>query len=136
MARAPTTLVTTLASFREGMRHHNAHAFYEAHESWEEIWIDDPDDEVRRFLQGLIQVTSAFHKLVHQRMPGSASRLLTRGLSKLEGFPDEHLGVDLGRFRRECTALVDAMAALESDPSAVERFDRNRIPKLRFVTSS
>ncbi len=118
-------------AFRDGMRHHNAGDFYEAHESWEEIWTDEPDDDHRRFLQGLIQVTSAFHKLLHQKMPGSASRLLARGLSKLEGFPDDHLGVTLGSFREAAAALVPVLEGMQSD--AIARFDRARIPKLRFV---
>jgi predicted metal-dependent hydrolase len=123
-----TSIITSRRAFVEGLRHHNAHEFYEAHESWEELWIDEADDDVRRFLQGLIQVTSAFHKLVHQRMPGSASRLLARGLSKLEGFPDHHLGVELGRFRAGALALVPVLAALK-DP---EHFDRTRIPTLHL----
>ena len=68
------------------MRLHNEGEYYEAHEAWESIWLDEPNDEWRLFVQGLIQVTSAFHKLFGQRAPGGASRLLARGLEKLDKF--------------------------------------------------
>ncbi|MET0591284.1 MAG: DUF309 domain-containing protein, partial [Polyangiaceae bacterium] len=35
------------------MRLHNEGEYYEAHESWESIWIDEIDDEWRLFVQGL-----------------------------------------------------------------------------------
>src|SRR5689334_7189679 len=76
----PAIPPTERPEFAVAMRLHNEGEYYEAHESWESIWIDETNDEWRLFVQGLIQVTSAFHKLFVQREPGGASRLLQRGL--------------------------------------------------------
>ncbi len=124
------------AEFLLGIRLHNEGEFYEAHEAWEEIWSQEEDDEIRLFLQGLIQVTSAFHKLVFQREPGSAMRLLERGLAKLEGYPADYAGVDLGRFRERSRDCVGLLATLEPSRAGAERFDRTRIPHLTFVASA
>jgi predicted metal-dependent hydrolase len=97
--------------FALGMRLHNEGSYYDAHEAWEELWIDETDDEVRLFLQGLIQVTSAFHKVFFQRQPESAGRLLARGLEKLAPYPDEYLGVALGAFRAKARACAAALAS-------------------------
>ena len=76
----PPVAPTERAEFALALRLHNEGEFYEAHEAWEQIWIDELDDEWRLFVQGLIQVTSAFHKLFVQREPRGAARLLERGL--------------------------------------------------------
>jgi uncharacterized protein len=101
---------TETPQFALGMRLHNAGSYYDAHEAWEELWIDETDDEPRLFLQGLIQVTSAFHKVFFQRQPASAGRLLARGLEKLAPYPDDYLGVALGAFREKAQACAEALS--------------------------
>ena len=106
------------------MRLHNEGEYYEAHEAWESIWLDEPNDEWRLFVQGLIQVTSAFHKLFGQRAPGGASRLLARGLEKLNKFPPDYLGVALGSFREGARPFIDIMSALAANDPGIDRLDR------------
>ncbi|GAC1353296.1 MAG: hypothetical protein NVS3B20_19020 [Polyangiales bacterium] len=130
---APHRPPTERREFVEAMTHHNGGAFYEAHESWEQIWIDEDDDAHRQFVQGLIQVTSAFHKFFYQKAPGSAGRLLARGLSKLAPYPDDHLGLQLGAFREGAKACQLAFAAIESHPETFAAFDRKRVPALHFA---
>jgi uncharacterized protein len=117
---------TETPQFALGMRLHNDGSYYDAHEAWEELWIDETDDEARLFLQGLIQVTSAFHKVFFQRQPASAGRLLTRGLEKLAPYPDEYLGVALGPFRRKAKACAEALSA-DASLSAED------VPELRWA---
>jgi uncharacterized protein len=122
---------TERPEFALGTRLHNEGEYYEAHEAWETIWRDELDDDYRLFVQGLIQVTSAFHKLFVQREPGGASRLLARGLEKLDRFPPEYLGVALGAFRDGARACIPAMAGLERGSAAIDGFDRALVPRLR-----
>ena len=124
---------TVRPEFAMGERLHNEGEYYEAHEAWESIWIDEMNDEWRLFVQGLIQVTSAFHKLFVQREPGGASRLLERGLEKLDRYPLDYLGVALGEFRDGARACIPLMGALTSKSPAIDRFDRQRVPRLRRV---
>ena len=132
---APPTKPTERPEFALAMRLHNAGEYYEAHEAWEDIWRDEEIDEYRIFVQGLIQVTSAFHKLTFQKAPGGASRLLTRGLEKLAGYPADYLGVDLAPFRAAAARCVPLFAAYERDPAEMARFDRTLIPALAMLRS-
>jgi hypothetical protein len=132
MERKSRTDPTLLPAFARGMALHNAGEHYEAHEAWEELWQDEEDDEPRLFLQGLIQVTSAFHKLFFQKAPVSAGRLLTRGLDKLAPYPDDYLGVALGAFRDGARACAAAITAMGPDAS-VEAFDRSKVPRIAWV---
>jgi predicted metal-dependent hydrolase len=122
-----------LPEFALGMRLHNGGEHYEAHEAWEELWRDEEDDEVRRFLQGLIQVTSAFHKLFFQREPVGAGRLLARGLEKLAPYPDVYRGVAIEPFRRGAKACADAIGRLEPTREGVAAFDRALVPRLELA---
>jgi predicted metal-dependent hydrolase len=129
----PPIAPTERPEFALAMRLHNEGEYYEAHEAWESIWIDEVNDEWRLFVQGLIQVTSAFHKLFVQREPGGGSRLLQRGLEKLDKYPADYLGVALGPFRDGARACGAVMATLASKSPEIDRFDRAMIPALRRI---
>jgi uncharacterized protein len=71
----------------EGLQCYRAGQFFEAHEHWETVWLKvaEPD---KTFLQGLIQMTAAFHHWQRGNPAGTAS-LLRQALQKLERFEDE-----------------------------------------------
>ena len=56
------TLDWTQGSLAEGLRLYEAGEFFAAHEAWESRWLESHEPE-KTFLQGLIQVTAAFHHL-------------------------------------------------------------------------
>src|SRR5688572_10452590 len=70
--------------FIEGVTHFNAERFWEAHESWEQIWLAAETD-VEQFLQGLIQIAAAYHHVKRGTYSG-AIRLFDAGLRRLSGF--------------------------------------------------
>ena len=60
------------ALFNEGLEHYRSGEFFEAHESWEELWSDFYLED-RRFVQGLIQLSVSLKKsLGFQNMCQSA----------------------------------------------------------------
>lgn len=132
--RETPELLTARPEFAEGVRLYNSGEFYEAHEQWEILWLAEERDEPRLFLQGLIQLTSAFHKLFGQRHPEGAYRLLERALTKLDAYPESYLGVALGSLRDGARACLVDMADLTRLGLGVERFDRTLVPRL--LTSS
>jgi hypothetical protein len=104
----------------------DAGAFFEAHEAWEEQWRVEIDETQRRFLQGLIQVAAAYHKLFVAHSVDAASRLLTKGLSKLDACPAlvSTAGIE---------AFVAAAHAYARD-LALGREGRAAVPKLSART--
>jgi len=69
----------------EGLRLYDAGEFFAAHEAWESVWLRAQEPE-KTFLQGLIQVTGAFHHLHRDNRLGTA-RLLRAALGRLERYP-------------------------------------------------
>jgi predicted metal-dependent hydrolase len=70
---------------------------WEAHEAWEELWLE-LEDEPRLFVQGLIQVAAAGHKAFVQQQPRGCVKLLISALEKLEAAPPDFLGVETRHF--------------------------------------
>ncbi|HEY8086757.1 MAG TPA: DUF309 domain-containing protein [Polyangiaceae bacterium] len=101
-----------------GARLFDAGAFFEAHEAWEERWRVEKLPAVRTLLQGLIQIAAAFHKLVVADSPAAASRLLARGLAKLDACPDELAARELAGFRDAIRTCGRALAAGRFDASS------------------
>ena len=97
----------------EGLRHYNAGEFFEAHESWESVWLTTPQPE-KIFLQGLIQVTVAFHHLQRDNTLG-ATRLLTAALRKLELHAPAFCGIPTSPL---CDDIRACLQALSTNPSA------------------
>ena len=84
--------------FREGVDRFNTLRFWDAHESWEELWLE-AETELDQFLQGLIQLAAAYHHLRRGTFGGGV-RLFDAALRRLEAFPLRHCGVDRGEAVR------------------------------------
>lgn len=116
------------ALFDEGLAAYEAGEYYEAHEKWEEIWNDEENDDHRRFLQGLIQIASAIHKLTHDVEPRGALRLLDRALEKTDGLPETHGGIALASLREGVTQF--RKEAERAVASGVKSLDLSLVPRI------
>jgi uncharacterized protein len=100
--------------FQRGIRHFNTREFFEAHEVWEEIWLDESEPE-KTFLQGLIQIAAAFH---HYRRGNSwgAELLFAQGIVKLSRFPDDRAGLEIAQLRDAAKFWARALGQNEKPP--------------------
>jgi len=113
-----------------GIEQYNSGYFFEAHETWEELWLQSPWP-FRQFLQGMIQLAAAFVHLVRHEYPG-VIRLLDEALAKIED-ASMTMGVDAKRLMADARAAREELAAL--GPRRFEEWDQRRIPQIRFVRS-
>lgn len=113
----------------QGIQQYNGGYFFEAHETWEELWLQSPWP-ARQFLQGLIQVAAAFVHLMRREYPGTA-RLLRSALAKLENFPPDYLRIDVARLATEAEAARKALVAL--GPARFEEWDQRGIPQVHLL---
>ncbi len=104
--------MTDEEKFERGVADFNTGRFFEAHEVWEELWLAAAEPE-KTFLQGLIQVAAAFHHHGRGNARGTCS-LLTAGIAKLAGCPDDYRGLAISKLREE----VEAWAKLLSDENS------------------
>src|SRR6266481_4010844 len=109
--------------FRKGLEAFNSGRFYEAHEHWEEVWLQTLDPE-KMFLQGLIQVAAAFHHYSKANRQGTRN-LLQAGLTKIERFPHAHKGLEVEHLR---IAVRRWLAALESGADLA----KDEIPRINL----
>jgi len=112
------------AVFRRGAEQFNAGRFFEAHETWEEIWLLAAEPE-RTFLQGMIQVAAGFHHYARGNSAGALS-LLQAALEKLAQFPDDHRGIRLAAVRESARWWVNQLGR-------GERPGMDWLPHIRFV---
>jgi predicted metal-dependent hydrolase len=105
-----------------GTRLFDTGEFFEAHEVWEGQWRVATDQVERDFLQGLIQVAAAFHKLLVMKSADAALSLLAKGLAKLDACPAHVKKMDLASFRERLRACARDLAA--------GRFARAAIPTM------
>jgi uncharacterized protein len=95
-------------SFRGGLEQFNAREFFEAHETWEAIWLRAQEPE-KTFLQSIIQVAAAFHHYRRGNAAGAQS-LLNAGLTKMAQFPAFYLGLNLKSLRALLSEWAEAFA--------------------------
>lgn len=93
--------------FRRGVAQFNARLFFEAHETWEEIWLVSPEPD-KTFLQGIIQIAAAFHHYGRGNTRGTRS-LLEAGLKRLKRFPAVHRELALESLRAEARAWAEGL---------------------------
>lgn len=99
----------------EGLRLYDAQEFFAAHEAWESVWLNSPEPE-KTFLQGLIQVTAAFHHLKRNNSLGTML-LLQAALLRLERYPDNFGGISV---KLVCNDIRERLAVLEATEPALQ----------------
>ncbi|XXY48737.1 DUF309 domain-containing protein [Sorangium sp. So ce269] len=103
------------AIVQRGLGAYRAGLFFEAHELWEVGWRDEPHPVRKAFLQGLILVAAAMHKLTRMRSPSGAVRLLRKAHARLAGVPDGTGGVAIGLLLDDVARAASAIERLASE---------------------
>ncbi len=107
----------------------NQHLFFEVHEVLEPQWMKE-QDEVKSFLQGLIQIAVALYHLGRGNLAGTRS-LLHEGLIKIAPHSPAYLGVELQDFiagLEGCRQIISGLS-----PETYRKFSLDAVPRLRLV---
>jgi predicted metal-dependent hydrolase len=116
--------------YQKGLEAFNSAHFYDAHEHWEEVWLETPHPD-KMFLQGLIQVAAAFHHYSRANLLGT-QKLLRAGLLKLDRFPEIHGGLEIEALRESVRGWLDTLDAGEDPhsrkPPRIARHEGTRRP--------
>jgi uncharacterized protein len=123
---ASTLPARTQQALARGIALFDAHRFWEAHEAWEEAWMDEEGD-ARVLLQGLIQVAAGYYKATVQNQPNGSVKLLGSGLAKLRLVPRGLGAIALPAFMREVERTLEEARRWQSGG---ERIDPAGIPRL------
>jgi predicted metal-dependent hydrolase len=108
----------------EGIRFFNACEFFEAHETWEELWTEYRGP-ARRYFQGLIQAAVALHHFGNGNIRG-AKKVYVSSRGYLDDYRPAYRGLNLDAFLaqfEQCFAQVlasqEEFPRLEIDPELI-----------------
>ena len=90
--------------FQKGIKAFNKRNFYDAHEYWEELWLDYKL-EYSKFIQGLIQLAVSYYHLFNNNLNGAKS-MIKKSLGKLENF-DKSRGIDVNNLKNQVQDVIN-----------------------------
>lgn len=115
--------------YAEGIAFFNACDFFEAHETWEELWTEYRGP-ARRYYQGLIQAAVALHHFGNGNIRG-AKKVYLSSRSYLDDFQPAYLGLDLDRFLAQYErCFAEVLASTEEFPQLA--VDPELIPEIHL----
>ncbi|MDI1443641.1 DUF309 domain-containing protein [Polyangium sp. 6x1] len=119
------------AAFNRGLEAYRAGCHFDAYDIWTQVSQDEPNETNRRFLQAIIHVTNAMHKVRHNAELRGSVHLLERALVKLDALPDVYGGLDLATFRDATRTSLAELKRLLS--VAQKNLEDAFIPPLKTV---
>ena len=129
LALEPTISSEHRAALARGAAEWDARDFFDAHETWEEIWQVERR-AVRSFYQGLILLAAGLHHWTGTHRPRGVRIKLSSGIERLAPYAPSYLGVDVS------TMIADAAALLRQapdDPAALAGTSLDRFPPFRWA---
>ena len=112
----------------EAARLFNAKLYFEAHDTFEEIWMDERGEDVR-FYQGLVQLATGFYHLKMDNLKGAESQL-NKGFAKLEKYKPRYRSLELTELLNQVAACIDSIQNNQSDDSFCTQSEA-KIPKMQ-----
>lgn len=115
--------------YLRGIDHFNAGEYFEAHEVWEDLWIET-NDEPKGFYHGLIQAAVALHHAGRGNAAG-AQTLYRRMRANLDPYAPRYAGLHIGGFLEAMERVIRPM--FEDPPRAI---DPEFAPHIALTASS
>lgn len=103
--------------------------FFDAHETWEEIWQAERRP-VRGFFQGLILLAAGLHHWTGTHRPRGVRIKLASGIERLAPYAPSYLGVDVSRMVADAAALL---VQAPTDPAALASTPLEFFPPFRWA---
>src|ERR1700754_678921 len=103
--------------YAEGIRFFNECDFFEAHETWEELWTEYRGP-ARRFYQGLIQAAVALHHFGNGNIRG-ARKVYGSSRGYISQYGPTCEGLDVSKFLAEVAACGEEFPKIELDPNLI-----------------
>jgi len=118
--------------FQRGIEEFNRQYFFEAHDLWEELWMETTGNN-RLFYQGLIQTAVGFYHLSNENYKGACSQF-GKALTKLQQYLPAHHGINTQQLvdcLRECLHDAEMLKAGQTN-----KFDEAKIPLIQWKESA
>lgn len=104
--------------YRRGIQLFNQRHFYDAHETWEDVWRESEGPE-KKFLQGLIQAAVALHHHSTGNVVGACS-LLERARKNLVAYPEDFGGIRVAMLTASLATWRESLSSGRPVPAFPE----------------
>ena len=106
--------------FKKGINAFNSRHFYDAHEFWEELWLDYklPD---ATFIQGLIQLSVSYFHYYNGNLKGAKS-MLKKCLTKFDCYNERVRGIDIIDLKSKIIDLQKLYFQIDSTSVNIDRY--------------
>ncbi len=131
LAIEPTISAEARAELAVGAAQWNNKAFFDAHETWEEIWQVERRS-IRSFYQGLILLAAGLHHWTGTHRPRGVRIKLASGIERLAPYAPSYLGVDVSRMIYDAATLL---RQAPSDPAVLAGTPPDRFPPFRWAVT-
>lgn len=108
--------------YLRGIDFFNRGEYFEAHEVWEDLWIE-VNDERKGFYHGLIQAAVALHH-ARRANPNGARSLFRRMKANLDGYRPAYEGLDVDAFLAKMDGCCEPVFANPPMPVNEARFPK------------
>ncbi|MCY3568238.1 MAG: dUTP diphosphatase [Chloroflexi bacterium] len=132
LAVEPTISAEARAELAQGAAEWDAKQFFDAHETWEEIWQVERRS-IRSFYQGLILLAAGLHHWTGTHRPRGVRIKLASGIERLAAFAPSYLGVDVSTMIAEAATLL---RQAPDDPAALADTPPDRFPPFRWAVTN
>ena len=116
--------------YLQGIAYFNDCDFFEAHETWEELWTEYRGD-ARKFYQGLIQVAVALHHFGNGNIRG-ARKVYATSRGYLQEYPAFYEGLDLHKFLDQYQRCFDEILQSDEELPRID-IDPELIPEIHLT---
>ena len=113
--------------FEKGIEEFNRQYFFEAHDTWEELWMETTGSH-RLFYQGLIQTAVGFYHLGNENYKGACSQF-GKALAKLEQYLPAYHGIDTKDLVDRVRVCFQGAEQLKA--GLLDKFDETGIPLIQ-----
>ncbi len=131
LALEPTIGASVRAELALGAAQWDAKDFFEAHETWEEIWQAERRG-IRSFYQGLILLAAGLHHWSGTHRPRGVRIKLSSGIERLAPYAPSYLGVDVSLMIADAAALL---RQAPDDPAVLAATAPDRFPPFRWAVT-
>lgn len=108
----------------------NRGEYWHQHETLESIWRAEPDESIRNFYKGILQVGVGFHHITRGNYRG-AVKVLSRGIDYLKPYDANCMGVDVARLIDEATSVLDQVRSL--GPDHIDELKIAQLPRVHYA---
>ena len=120
--RATPQIIHAFEQFNRG-------EYWHQHETLETVWRAEPDESIRNFYKGILQVGVGFHHITRRNYKG-ADKVLTRGINYLRPYAPRCMGVEVERLIEEATRVLNQVHAL--GPDRIDEINIARLPHVHY----